>query len=525
VVNNTNSGAYMLRNDIPQATTKVPPPAITYIDHLESSTSIIPFKHNENAFNTLNKQPAIPFTNSNRGPKMAIGDINGDKLDDVFVGGGQKQQDAIFIQTKAGKFVQIPQPAFKADEHFEETCAAFFDADGDRDMDLIVGSGGEEFLDKRISLRLYLNNGRGTFAKAEGLKRADLVSSLQKIYVNASCIIPVDVDNDKDMDVFVGGGTVTGRYGVDSDSFILLNDGKGMLVEGPLTFENRQRPGGMVQAAAWVDMDGDEYPELVTAGDWMTVSIWKNDSGVLKRQSGNGLDSAFGFWNSLVVEDMDGDNDLDIVAGNFGLNGRLHPTDNEPVELVVYDIDKDGRLDPVVSYYNGGQRRPLAGRDDLLKQVPSLERSFPKYSDYANVRMDQLLTSKMAITRKVNTVTSTYFENQGNGKFVARPLPGPAQYFPVMAMEADDIDGDGDKDLMLVGNLAATQPGLGSYSEGYGLILVNKGKGNFEPAMPAQSGFMVMGEGRDIRTLTNFKKEKLYLVTRNNDSLVVFKKK
>lgn len=526
VVNNTNAEAFILRNDL------VPSPKKNEGQLVSSATqalveraNVIPFLHTENSFNSLLTQPIIPFSNTTRGPKMAVGDINGDKLDDVFIGGGQKQQGAIFVQTKAGKFVQLPQPAFEADKHCEETCAAFFDADGDKDMDLLIGSGGEEFLDKRISLRLYINNGRGTFAKAEGLKRADLISSLQKIYVNASCILPADVNKDGDIDVFVGGGTVTGRYGVDSDSFILLNDGKGMLVESPASFENRQRPGGMVQAAAWVDFNNDTYPDLVTAGDWMTVTIWKNDSSVLKRQVSPGLDSAYGWWNSLVVEDMDADGDMDIIAGNFGLNGRLHPSDNEPVELIVSDIDRNGRHDPLISYYNGGVRRPLARRDELLKHVPSLQRLFPTYSSYANVSMDQLLTSRAIVERRINTLTTTYFENEGNGKFTGKPLPGPAQYFPVLSIETDDVDDDGKKDILMVGNLSAVQPGLGTYSEGYGLILINKGSGNFTPLTPGQSGFIVRGEGRDVQTLTNFKKEKLYLVTRNNDSLVVFKKK
>ena len=525
VVNNVNSEAYILRNDLEKSkdSTSISPAVATA--QLLESIDIIRFRHIENDFNTFDKQPIIPFTNATRGPKMSVGDINGDKLDDVFIAGGQTQPGAVFIQRKAGKFIQIPQPAFEADKHCEETCSALFDIDGDRDLDLMIGSGGEEFLDKRILLRLYINNGRGTFKKSEGLKRADLVSNLQKIYVNASCIVPADVDNDGDKDVFIGGGTVTGRYGVDSDSFILLNDGKGLFTEGPLSFENRQRPGGMVQAASWVDLDGDKYPELITAGEWMTVTIWKNDSSVLKRQVANGLDSAFGWWNSLAVEDMDGDGDADIIAGNFGLNGRIRPSVDMPVNLVVSDIDKNGSHDPLVSYYNNGQRRPLPGRDLFLKQVPSMERMFPRYSDYANVQMEQLVTSKVAAERYANTLASTYFENQGNGKFIGKQLPPAAQFFPVMGIKVVDVNEDGKKDIILVGNLGALQEGLGNYNGGYGTILLNKGNGQFENMIPLYSGFVVKGEGRDIQTLTNFKKERLYLVTRNNDSLLVFKKK
>ncbi|MEJ0030377.1 MAG: VCBS repeat-containing protein [Bacteroidota bacterium] len=205
VVNNTNSEAFVMRNNVDHPaevnkTGKAASPATSFIEPIH----LISYKHNENAFNTLEKQPLIPHTNATRGPKMSVGDVNGDKLDDVFIGGGQGQPGSIYVQTKAGKFIQVSQPAFETDKQFEETCSAMFDIDGDKDLDLLIGSGGEEFLDSRLLLRLYINNGRGTFARAQGLKRADIVNSLQKIYVNASCIAPADVDNDGDIDVFVG---------------------------------------------------------------------------------------------------------------------------------------------------------------------------------------------------------------------------------------------------------------------------------------------------------------------------------
>lgn len=523
VVNNVNSEAFLMRNDLEPPTEKWEKPIVTPAPTLLEATDIIQYKHQENPFNSIDKQPIIPFTNSTRGPKMSVADINGDKLDDLFIGGGQGQVGTIYVQTKAGKFVQIPQPAFEADKQCEETCSAFFDIDGDKDLDLMIGSGGEEFIDKRILLRLYINNGRGTFTKAEGVKRADLVNSLQKIYVNASCIAPADVDNDGDIDVFVGGGTVTGRYGVDSDSFILLND-KGTMAENPMSFENRERPGGMVQAAVWVDLDNDKFPELVTAGDWMTVSIWKNDSSVLKRQTGNGLDSLFGLWNSLAVEDMDGDGDVDIVAGNFGLNGRLHTSDNEPLELFVSDIDLNGRHDPVVSYYNNGRRHPLPSRDAFLRQVPSFERKFPKYLNYSGVLPEQLVGARKVAERKVNTLETTYFENR-NGKFVASPLPAAAQNFPVFDINIADVNEDGKKDIMLAGNLSQMNPEIGGYNTGFGFILLGSGNGKFEMLPAGKSGFMVPGDARDIQTVQNFQKQKLYLVTKNNDSLMVFKKR
>jgi hypothetical protein len=378
----------------------------------------------------------------------------------MFITGGQGQPGVIYIQTKAAKFVQVPQPAFEVDKQCEETCATFFDADGDKDMDLLIGSGGEEFLDKRQLLRLYINNGRGTFAKRQdGLNRADIVSSLQKIYVNASVLAPSDVDNDGDIDVFVGGGTVTGRYGTDSDSFILLNDGKGMLTESPALFEKRQRPGGMVQGAAWADLDGDRFPELVTAGEWMNIAVWKNDSTVLKKVSGNGLDSTSGWWHSLVVDDLDGDGDLDIVAGNFGLNSKAKASHNEPLKLPA---------------------------------------------------------SKNHNEREITMLESAWFENDGKAHFTRHVLAGPAQYFPVLGININDVDSDGKKDIMLVGNLSQVNPELGHPDTAYGLILLG-GK------IPVS--LHLKGEGRDVKTILNANKEKLFFVARNNDSLVVYKKR
>jgi hypothetical protein len=460
VVNNVNAEASLLRNDLNDDPVEAKKLTATRTPALLQPVKAIAFKHNENGFNAITRQPFIPFSNATRGPKIAVADINGDKLDDLFITGGQGQPGAIYIQTKAGKFVQIQQPGFDSDKHYEETCATFFDADGDKDLDLLIGSGGEEFLDRRQLLRLYINNGRGSFTKRQdGLNRADIVSSLQKIYVNASVLVPSDVDSDGDIDVFVGGGTVTGRYGTDSDSFILLNDGKGMLTESAVSFENRQRPGGMVQGAAWADLDGDKFPELVTAGEWMNIIVWKNDSSVLKKISGNGLDSTSGWWHSLAADDLDGDGDVDLVVGNFGLNSRAQASQNQPLELPA---------------------------------------------------------SKNHIARKITMLESAWFENNGKGHFTRHPLPGPAQYFPVLGINISDVDNDGKKDLILVGNLSQVRPDLGRPDTGYGLILLG---GKVPVSM------QVKGEGRDVKTILNANKEKLFFVTRNNDSLVVYKKR
>jgi hypothetical protein len=520
VVNNTNSEAFVMRNDLARAATTDNPqkpsvPLTSFVERVDP----LPFKHNENTFNSLEKQPLIPHTNATRGPKMSVGDVNGDKLDDVFIGGGQGQPGAVFVQSKTGKFIQIPQPAFEADKQCEETCSALFDVDGDKDLDLLIGSGGEEFLDARLLLRLYINNGRGKFARAQGPKRADIVNNLQKIYVNATCIAPADVDNDGDTDVFVGGGVVTGRYGFDSDSFILLNDGKGMLTGSPTSFDARKHPTGMVQSAVWIDVNNDKFPELITAGEWMTPALWMNNNGVLTEQANTGLDNLFGWWNVLAKGDLDNDGDDDLAAGNFGLNVRFDVS-KYPLNLYVTDVDNNGTLEPIMAYND----RPLATRDQLLQQAPSLGKRFPTYASYAQASISQLVTGKVLSERQLTSTASAIFLNQGNGKFIRKELPAEAQWFPVFAINISDVNSDGKADILLAGNLHSVSPQFYSNNDGYGLMLTGHGDGTFEVQRPSNPGFMIKGEARDIQLITNARKEQFYLVAINNDSIYLYKK-
>jgi hypothetical protein len=507
VVNNTNAEAFIMRNDLGKG-----PHAIQIdsnrrdqkdpVERMLVSLPALSFKHRENSFSPFDQQPLTPYSNARRGPKMSIGDVNGDKLPDVFICGGQGQAGTVMIQTKKGAFVAMPQPAFEADKRCEETCSALFDVDGDKDLDLLIGSGGEEFLDARLLLRLYINNGRGRFAAAHGPKRADIVNNLQKIYVNASCIAPADVDNDGDMDVFVGGGVVTGRYGFDSDSFILLNNGRGMLTGSPATFRERKHPVGMVQSAVWIDINNDKFPDLITAGEWMRPSLWMNNNGVLTEQTGTGLDSLYGCWNSLAKGDLDNDGDEDIVAGNVGLNSSFNVS-KQPLKLYVTDVDNNGTFEPIMAYND----RPVAMRDQLLKQAPLLEKKFPTHASYANADIHQVVTGKILFERNVNTLASACFLNQGNGRFIRKELPKEAQMFPIFAINISDINNDGKMDI-LTGQA----------------ILAGRGDGTFDSLPARRSGFPGFEAHRDIQPITNVFKDRLYLVATNSDSVYVYKK-
>lgn len=491
---------------------------------------LIAWRHMENDFNVLESQRLVPHMNSTRGPCMVVGDMNGDKLDDVFIGGGQKQAGSIFFQTSKGRFVLKPQPGLESDAACEDTAAALFDVDGDRDLDLMVGGGGEQFLDRRILLRLYLNNGRGVFTKADEKDR------LQKFYVNTSCIAPADVDNDKNMDVFIGGGVVTGRYGLNSDSFILINDGKGNFRETPSIFAGNKRPLGIVQAAAWADMDNDHYPELIITGEWMPLEFWKNNGGVLSLDK---EDDNYGWWNALVASDMDGDSDMDLIAGNFGWNTRLQIAANDTTHLrksgtdyigmLIADLDANSDLDQILTYPRDGNRYPVLSRDQLVRQVPSMKKKYLKYSDYARATAGEIVKNQRVTEKKVTTFASLYLEMQsGPGQMSVVELPEEAQSFPVYAIHTLDINDDGLKDILIGGNQYAVQPELWRQDAGYGLVLlgVKTAMGQrFEAVHPARSGFVVKGEIRAIQSLTTATRERVILVARNNDSLMVFKKK
>ena len=487
----------------------------------------VAFKHKENSFVAFNVERLIPHMLSTQGPKMCTGDVNGDGLDDFFVGGAAGQPGALFIQDKEGTFRVTSQHEIASDSAAEDIDAAFFDADNDGHPDLIVVGGGQEFKgqDHNLSPRLYINDGNGNFIRNW--------KGLPQIFVNASCARPQDVDGDGDTDLFIGGRVVGGKYGIDPHSYILLNNGKGTFEDATSRllpeFDNVHSSLGMVSDAAWSDVNGDGRPDLVVVGEWMPISVMvQNEAGILENKTiAFGLGSTNGWWNTIKAYDVDHDGDLDFVAGNLGLNSRLRASKEEPVSLYIGDIDNNNSLDQIMTYYNQGKRYPLISRDQLVRQIPALRRRFLKYANYRNVSLEDIIDPAMqqTFTRKdAFTFASVYVENLGNGTFSVRSLPLDAQMFPIFSFYLDDLDGDGDEDLLAVGNLDAAQPDFGRYDAGYGLTLLGDGKGNFTVESLQQSGFVVKGEGRDIESVITASKKRLFLISRNNGTVMVFDK-
>lgn len=490
----------------------------------------IDFAHQENEFNAFNHEGLIPHMQSTEGPPLAKADMNGDGLEDVFIGGARGKSGAIFIQMLEGKWVRKKCLDIERDLLAEDVAAVFFDVDNDGDQDLIVASGGQEELNKMelLSPRLYINDGSGNLKKKS--------NAFTNIYLNASCVKPADYDQDGDIDLFIGASVMPFLYGMSPVSFLLKNDGKGNFVPdmrwlGNSTFDNptRVRP-GMVKDAIWADINKDELMDLILVGEWMpiTILIQNRNHQFSNLTDSFGLQQSHGWWNSIAGDDFDGDGDIDFIVGNLGLNSRITATEEKPLIMYLGDFDSNGSSDHILVYYNGENSYPFTSRDQLVKQLPGLKKKFLHYKDYRNVRLEDIVTPVQkgnSAQMKVNTFSSVYLKNS-NEKFEIIPLPSEAQLFPIFDAKIYDVNGDGNKDVLLVGNLNAVQPEFGAYDAGLGLILLGDGIGNFLPILPDESGFVVPGEGRNVEIFNQDNPDKLlYVVSRNNARVISFKKR
>ena len=481
------------------------------------------FKHEEDTFYDYNREPLMPHLLSTEGPRLAVADVNGDGLDDFYVGGAKWQSGKLFIQQRDGTFRASSQAAFAADSLSEDIGASFFDANGDGHPDLLVVSGGNEFWGEQDALRprLYLNDGHGNFQRAR--------DALPEIFENGSCVAVGDFNGDGHPDLFIGSRVVSRSYGLIPKSHLLENDGHGRFTDVTLEKAPGLLEAGMVSSATWIDYDGDGKPDLVVAGEWMPVRVFHQENGKLvDRTKEAGLSGTNGWWNSVEAVDLRGNGRQDLVLGNLGLNSYLHASPKEPARLYVHDFSHSGggNLEQILTFYKNGVSYPVAGRDELVKKIPSLRSKYPSYKSFGASRIEDIFPAadlSQTQVREAYTFASAVALNNGNGTFTLQPLPLEAQFAPIYATLAGDFDGDGKIDLLIGGNFYGVTPMLGRYDASYGLMLRGDGKGGFTPVDMERSGLVIEGQVRDLKSLRGAKGERLIVVARNNDKVMVLR--
>lgn len=474
-----------------------------------TKTSGLDFKHQENDFNEFDREKLMLQMLSTQGPKTAKADVNGDDLEDLFVCGAKGQAGQLFIQVN-GAFENFPSIALKEHAFFEDTDAVFFDADQDGDQDLLVTSGGNEAQGAMalVSDRLYMNDGDGNFTHAK--------AALPDIHQNSSCVVPLDFNGDGAMDLFVGAGSIAGYYGLLPDSYLLQNDGKGQFTKVQNIIGAKLEKLGMVTDACLLG------EQLIVVGNWMPVTIFDIETGDKKI-----IPNSEGWWNSVSAVDMDEDGDLDLLLGNHGLNTDLKASPEEPLELMVYDFDEDDVLDPIMTYYRQGRRYTYHSKDELVNQMVALRKRFPEYSSFASSQLEEVFASdklRKAIKHKTVTLTSAWAENLGDGEFTLHDLPLLAQFAPIYGMIAKDVNQDGFRDILAVGNCYDVQPSLGRYDASYGALMLGDGNGAFNAIDPSESNFWVEGQCRDIQTLA-VGNATWIVVAKNDDTLSIYRLK
>ncbi|HET9775814.1 MAG TPA: FG-GAP-like repeat-containing protein, partial [Gemmatimonadaceae bacterium] len=487
-----------------------------------TAQSKVDFRHVEHAFFDYNREPLIPRLVSTEGPPLAVADVDGDGLDDFYIGGAKWQPGQLFIQQRDGTFRASAQPAFAADSLEEDTGAEFLDVNGDGALDLFVASGGNEFVGSQDPLRprLYLNDGHGKFQRGR--------DALPDIFENASAVAVGDFNGDGRPDVFLGGRVQAHAYGLIPHSHLLENDGSGHFVEVTQKVAPELVDAGMVTGATWLDYDHDGKLDLIVVGEWMPVRVFhQEDSKLVDRTRDAGFANTNGWWNSITAVNLRGNGRRDLVLGNLGLNSYLRASAKEPVRLYVNDFSHTGggNVEQILTAYHDGVSYPVASRDELVKKFPSLQAKLPTYKDFAATRIEDLFPRedvRDAEVREADTFASAIALDNGDGTFTVRPLPAEAQLAPIYATLAGDFDRDGQTDLLIGGNLYGIMPALGRADASYGLMLHGDGKGGFSAVDMPRSGIAIDGQIRAIRALKSDGRI-LIVVARNNDKVVVLR--
>ena len=482
---------------------------------IEFTEKVVPeLFHKENTFNDFNREPLMPYMLSKEGPGLAVADINSDGYQDIYIGSSSFNKSKIFMGEKNYNYKLVNHPEIYQDSISEDVDAIFFDADNDNDLDLYVVSGGNEFPLRFNSIkdRLYILNDEGKYQK-------DTIS-LPKIYQNGSVVAPSDFDNDGDMDLFIAGRAVPGKYGFSPEHYLLENNGKGKFhINKQNIFQNM----GMLSDAIWVDIDNDGWEDLIICGDWLEIKLLKNYEGKFIDQSELYSLNKKGWWFSIHSADINNDGLMDLIAGNIGLNIKVKPSKKFPIKMYINDFDNNNSYEQIITYNIDGKEYPLANKSELIKQLNYLNRDFLYYKNFAGKEIDNIFSRSQLMNSRLlsaDEFQSHVFINKGN-KFQSIPLPLIAQSSAIKAIETVDYNHDGNLDLILFGNISSVSTYFGSFDANNGILLEGYGNGTFSYVDQNKSGLNVNGEVRKIFFLDENKTK--IVLGMNNDQLIFYK--